>query len=200
MKIIKNITQLTLGIGLAASIHLAQGQPGGPGGGRMPVIPIMSALDTNTNGVIEASEITNASKALLKLDKNGDGKLSATELKPKPPANGNEPRGKPPVFPLMKALDANGDGELDADEIANASAALKTLDTNGDGKLSRNELMPTFPNRTVESTTTDRFDNPPDGFDGPPDGFDGPPDGFDGPPDGFDGPPDGFDGPPPDEE
>lgn len=118
---------------------------------------LMTALDANTNSVIEATEIASASDALKKLDKNSDGKLNADELKPQLPDGGKQPSftppggGKLPVFPLMKALDANSDGELDATEIANASAALKKLDTNGDGQLTRDELMP----------------KPPQGFGGP---------------------------------
>jgi hypothetical protein len=154
----KIITQLTIAIGLAATIHLAQAQPGGPGGfggppggGRPPMPPIMTALDTNTNGVIEAGEIANASTALLTQDKNSDGKLSADELQPQKPAGGNGTQftppggGKMPTLPIMKALDTNGDGELDASEIANASTALKSLDANNDGQLARDEIMPAPP-------------------------------------------------------
>jgi hypothetical protein len=166
----KIITQLTVAIGLAATIHLAQAQPGGPGGphggGRPPTLPIMTALDANTNGVIEASEIANASTLLLTLDKNSDGKLSASELQPKSDSSFTHSDGtlsaselqpksdssftppggrKMPTLPVMKALDTNSDGELDATEIANASTALKTLDTNGDGQLTRDEIMPAPP-------------------------------------------------------
>jgi Ca2+-binding EF-hand superfamily protein len=126
--------------------------PRGPGmnGHRPPVPAIVAALDANGDGMIDASEIANASTALLKLDQNGDGKLSADELKPQMPAGGNGQQFTPPdgdKFPtllIMKALDTNGDGELDASEIANASTALKTLDTNGDGQLIREEIMPKF--------------------------------------------------------
>jgi hypothetical protein len=109
------------------------------------------ALDTNTNGVLEASEIANANIALKALDKNGDGKLTADELMPQFPAGSHQvrqgpaPGGKHPVPPLMAALDTNGDGELDADEIAAASAALLKLDANGDGQLTRDELRPRRP-------------------------------------------------------
>ena len=59
-----------------------QGQPGrGPGArGRRPLPPIMTALDANKDGKLDASEIANASKALLTLDKNGDGELTPDEL------------------------------------------------------------------------------------------------------------------------
>ena len=154
----KHITLLALVIGLSALTAFAQDGPRGPGGRRgpggprsgerPPSMPVIAALDVNTNGVIEASEIANASAALLKLDKNGDGKLDADELKPQMPSGGNGQQftppggGKFPTLPIMKALDTNGDGELDASEIANAPAALKTLDKNGDGKLTRDEIMP----------------------------------------------------------
>jgi hypothetical protein len=98
------------------------------------------------HGIIDASEIANAPKALLKADKNGDGKLSAAELKPELPSGFTPPEGmKIPTLPIMVALDTNGDGELDAGEIANVSAALKTLDANHDGQLTRDEILPKFP-------------------------------------------------------
>lgn len=59
--------------------------PGGPGegrgGGRM-TMPLMTALDPNSDGEIDATEIANATAALKKLDKNGDGKLTREELRP----------------------------------------------------------------------------------------------------------------------
>lgn len=67
------------------------GGPGGPGGrgmGRrlMPPPPVIAVLDANHDGVIDADEIANASAALKKLDKNGDGKLTQDELRPPRPA------------------------------------------------------------------------------------------------------------------
>lgn len=158
----KHITLLVLAFGLSALTALAQDGPRGPGGRRgpggprggerPPTMPVIAALDANTNNIIEAGEIANASAALLKLDKDGDGKLSVAELQPqRSGSSGNQQpfpqreRDKRPVLPIMKALDSNSDGELDASEIANASTALKTLDTNGDGQLTMDELMPKPP-------------------------------------------------------
>jgi hypothetical protein len=56
------------------------GGQGGPGGQRPPAPPVITALDANQDGVIDASEIANASAALKKLDKNGDGKLTPDEF------------------------------------------------------------------------------------------------------------------------
>ena len=76
------------------------GRQGGPGmGGKRPVPPVMTALDANHDGTIDADEIANASAALKTLDKNGDGKLTPDELRPARPAGGHggpEGAGGPP--------------------------------------------------------------------------------------------------------
>jgi len=70
------------------------GGPGGPGGGRPRMAsPLMEALDTNRDGTLDADEIKNAAVALLKLDKNGDGKLTQEELRPARPQGGRGPGG-----------------------------------------------------------------------------------------------------------
>jgi hypothetical protein len=165
---------------------------------RPPPLPIVTVLDANGDGVIDAAEIANAPAALKKLDKNGDGQLTFDEYMPPrpngtnaplpppdgadtpaPPPDGADapppppppgPDGKRPVPPIVAALDTNGDGIIDANEIANASASLLKLDKNGDGKL-----------------TPDEYRLPPPGLDGPPPDDAGGPSGP--PPDGADGPP-----------
>jgi Ca2+-binding EF-hand superfamily protein len=49
---------------------------------RIPALPIITALDANGDGVIDAREIANAGAALKTLDKNGDGKLTRDEFLP----------------------------------------------------------------------------------------------------------------------
>jgi len=64
-----------------------QGGPGmgGPGMGMMmKFLPIMVALDSDSNGELSTSEIENASKALLSLDKDGNGSITLEELRPDP--------------------------------------------------------------------------------------------------------------------
>jgi len=118
---------------------------------RPPPSPLVKALDTNGDGIIDAAEIANASAALKTLDKNGDGQLTPDEYMPRRPdgsTNGPPPGpdGKrPPPPPLVAALDANGDGIIDAQEIANAPAALLKLDKNGDGQLTPDEYRPHHP-------------------------------------------------------
>ncbi len=69
-------------------------------GMRPPIPPIVTALDANKDGVIDAQEIANAAAALKKLDKNNDGKLSPEEyLPPRPQGGGRGPGGGGPGGP-----------------------------------------------------------------------------------------------------
>ncbi|MFM1945541.1 MAG: hypothetical protein RI897_4523 [Verrucomicrobiota bacterium] len=107
--------------------------------------PINAALDANQDGTIDEVEITNASKALKTLDKNGDGKLTPDELRPEMPPRGREgaaPGSNPEVLVnrLMQA-DANGDGKLSQAELPERMQALmQRLDKDNDGFLTREEL------------------------------------------------------------
>jgi hypothetical protein len=169
------------------------GGPGGPGGGpgrhhRPPPLPLILSLDANHDGIIDASEIANASVALKTLDKNGDGQLTIDEYMPPLPKDAPADAPRPPMPLILKALDANGDGVIDATEIANATVALKTLDKNGDGQLTRDEYLgkhPGHPPRNGNGPEGDAGGPPP-----PPEGdFAGGPGGPGDP--GFDGPPPG---------
>jgi len=186
-KIIRQTVLLALALGASTLMAGAQdnnndGPPGGPGGGpggpggpggwggpgghRHPPLPLVSVLDTNHDGVIDAAEIANASAALKTLA-NSDGVLTTNEYLPRLPKNAPPNAHRPPLPLIIKALDANGDGVIDAAEIANASAALKTLDTNGDGVLTRDEYLGKPPQRGHR---------PGGGHPGGDDGAGGPPD------------------------
>ena len=74
--------------------------PGGPrdGGDKPPrpmPPPLVGALDADHDGVISADEIANADKALLTLDKNGDGQLGPGEYMGHPPGDGPKPPRPP---------------------------------------------------------------------------------------------------------
>lgn len=58
------------------------GRPGGAGREFPPRGPLAEALDANRDGVISAVELKNASRALAKLDRNGDGKITREEYMP----------------------------------------------------------------------------------------------------------------------
>jgi hypothetical protein len=156
MKIKNTLALALIALGTTALVANAQDNsndgppghgPGGPGMHRHPPLPLIKALDANHDGVIDATEIANASAALKTLDKNSDGQLSTDEYLPAMPKDAPADAPKPPTPLVVKALDANGDGTIDATEIANAPAALAALDTNGDGQLTRDEFMGKRPGR-----------------------------------------------------
>jgi hypothetical protein len=101
----KQLLLLALTIGASSSLVIAQDAPpaggrppggeGGQGGGPgRPKNPIIEALDTNHDGVIDAAELAKAGESLKALDKNGDGKLSEDEFRPKRPEG--QGSGRPP--------------------------------------------------------------------------------------------------------
>jgi Ca2+-binding EF-hand superfamily protein len=90
--------------------------------------PLIKALDSDGDGEISASEITNAPTTLKTLDKNNDGKLEADELRPHFGQGG--PMGGGPE-------EGHGGSAMSADEEAKS---YLTLDKNGDGKLTKEEV------------------------------------------------------------
>ncbi len=120
MKMWTKATLALMALGTSAAFIIAQdngtppggagstsgGPPGGPTGANPPgpwgpgfrhhrLPPIIAALDTNRDGVIDANEIANAPAALKTLDKNGDGKLTMDELMPPPPMRDGGPPPPP---------------------------------------------------------------------------------------------------------
>lgn len=127
-----------------------QTQNRGFGGNRpnaMQTDPVLATLDKDQSKDISADEIAAAPTALLKLDKNQDGKLSEDEVSPQRGDGGGQGEGQrrrrgPGLMRMMKAnsaLDADQSGIIEEGEIKNAVAALKKLDENGDGKLTDDE-------------------------------------------------------------
>lgn len=158
----KQTITILIGLALAGSALTLNAQPGqgcGAGGphrygaqGFPP--PIAALLDTDSNGVLSAAEMAQATSQLLKLDQNGDGQLTAEELCPGGFGRGGQdcPRGgqgqgrgacangKQSV--LLALFDTDKDGTLSAAEINAAPATLKALDKNGDGQVTSDEIRP----------------------------------------------------------
>jgi hypothetical protein len=217
---------LMLGLPLVGAVAQQDGPPDGPppqGGPpmrmhRMPP-PIIAALDTNHDGIIDADEIANASAALKTLDRNGTGKLTLMDLMGPPPRRmgggmgpgpdgGPGPQGMPPGPPPDGMNGTNGmAGHRGMRRIPPVFAAL---DTNHDGVIDADEianapaaLKTLDKNGTGQLTIEELLGPRPRGMGmgrgpgGPggsgPDGGPGP--GQDGPPPG--GGPDGSQPPPP---
>jgi hypothetical protein len=97
---------------------VAYGQGGGsdgPGGDgpppRPPLPPVIQALDTNHDGIIEADEIANAPQSLRTLEKSGSDVLTIPELLGPPPwrrhRGGQQPPGNPPQSSGTQSADAD---------------------------------------------------------------------------------------------
>jgi hypothetical protein len=157
-------TTVYLSISLLAGAAAAQ-EPQGQGP-PPPAPPILMIFDADHDGVISSREIGHASKALSKLDRNGDGQITHEELMPPPPQGGKPPKGgkppgppqegnpqgppqgqRPPLPPppVIAALDTNKDGTISSEELKAAPEALLGLDQDGDGELSPQELFPHGP-------------------------------------------------------
>jgi Ca2+-binding EF-hand superfamily protein len=117
-------------------------QPGSPDGPRPGgPMPLGRVLDADGNGELSADEIANASKALLTLDKNGDGKLGRDELGPPPPPFGGNAPPTDQIIRRLKEGDKNGDGKIQKEEAPPFVANMfERVDANSDGALDESEI------------------------------------------------------------
>lgn len=161
----------TLGIMIVAGMASAFAQPpggrGGPGGGQgggpgrgprgaRPPMPIIDVLDADHDHVISADELKNATKSLLTLDKNNDGKLTENEFGPGAanargrggpqggPGGGQRPgpgddRG--PGGPGRRGPQDDGDGPPPPPSADRMVEHAMEFDADGDGMLSQDELL-----------------------------------------------------------
>jgi len=149
-----------------APFRRPDGAPGGPPGGGL-----FGALDTDRNGELTTAEIVGAGTALLKLDRNNDGKLTPDEVfggpgGPPPggmrgrpgdgqPGVGQPGNGLPGAPPGDGRPGQRGRGTMNSDQLRQQ---LKTADANNDGKLSKDEAPEFIKERF------DRIDTNSDGF------------------------------------
>jgi Ca2+-binding EF-hand superfamily protein len=174
MIVIKRIIPALVLTGVSAMVGanvvlMQDGQRGGPPGGFMRVDRVLAALNANDDEIITAAELNNASAALKKLDQNGDGKLSADEVRPSFPGGraGGRPGGRPgeegrpgeggrrgpggsgeqarnssdEMVQMLMEFDRNGDGKLAKAELPERMQGLfERSDANKDGLLTKEEL------------------------------------------------------------
>jgi Ca2+-binding EF-hand superfamily protein len=156
---------LVVGICGAAAMVSLTAQDRGFGGPR-PVSRLVSALDVDRDGTISSAEIKAAPTAISKLDANGDGRVTAEEMRPafgpeggrgvggegggRGELGGPGGPGGPGATPAMSAdeladtlmaFDRNGDGTLAKAEVPERFLGLfDRADGNKDGVLTKDEL------------------------------------------------------------
>jgi hypothetical protein len=134
-------------------------RPDGPPRGGPPGPGLFAILDTDRDGQLSTAEIVGAGTALLKLDRNGDGKLTPDETfgpgGPGPfgrmPGGGRPGEGRPGEFRPGQ----RGFGPMSPEALRDR---LKQADANNDGKISKDEAPPMLRNQF------DRLDSNSDGF------------------------------------
>ena len=134
----------------ALSAH--QGMPAGaetsPGraAGVFRTDPLLNALDTNRDGTISSEEIAVATASLLTLDKNGDGELTADEIRPRqqtPEERANH---------MLDEWDTNKDGKISRAEAPERMVQqFDAIDKSGDGFLEKDELIEYFKTQGSQS-------------------------------------------------
>src|SRR5215471_5713170 len=103
--------------------------------------PVLAAIDTNHDGIISKDEIAAAPTALKSLDKDGDGQLSAAELRPRQQTPTDRAKH------MLDEWDTNKDGKLTKPEAPDRiQQQFDSIDTNHDSVLSEEELVQYFTN------------------------------------------------------
>jgi len=103
----------------------------------MRLHPVLAALDVNHDGEISREEIQGAAARLKTLDRNYDGRLTASEILPDPVAYH--------AALLLSLLDRDGEGTITAAKASKEldghfTQFLKRADLNRDGLVSEEEL------------------------------------------------------------
>lgn len=156
-----------------------EGGPGfGQGGrGRFPN-PVLEAIDKDKNGELSPEEIEGAVAALKSLDKNSDGKLDQTELRPNFEGMGREGMGRggfggpegrggaggenaEAMVERLMASDANKDGKLSKEELPERLQSMMARgDRNEDGSLDKEEIMAIARERAAQGGGAGGFGGP----------------------------------------
>lgn len=90
--------RLMVALALSAAALMAAPEAATP---RRAQSPVVTALDRNADGIIDAAEISRATPSLTALDLNGDGQLTRDELRPGTARTPSPaPPGAPPAAPL----------------------------------------------------------------------------------------------------
>lgn len=116
------------------------GQGGGVAGPPKGAAALLAALDRNKDGKLQQVEIDMAVVVLRRMDRDGDGTVSAEEMVV--PAQGGRPgEGEQRRrFQGFDSLDKDGDGKISKEEAPERmKERFDQMDTNGDGVLDKGE-------------------------------------------------------------
>jgi Ca2+-binding EF-hand superfamily protein len=103
--------------------------------------PVLSAVDTDHDGILTPAELAAAPDALKSLDKDGDGELSAAELRPRQMTASDRAKH------MLDEWDTNKDGKLTKPEAPDrVQQQFDAIDTNHDRVLDEEELVSYFTN------------------------------------------------------
>ncbi len=117
-------------------------------------------FDENGNGVLEREELPRRMREQLgRLDRNGDNRLTAQELRQHGNRASSRHRAGPSEVIYIWITDADS-GHLSLDELQQAYKSLQEIDEDGDGQLSRDELRQRRQELFARwaGTVTDRLD------------------------------------------
>lgn len=140
---------LAMAFGLAAAAAVGPQEQESEGDGtededrRVRRLPVFGVLDTDDDDDISAAEMDAAAESLATLDEDGDGNLSADELRPRRGGPIGGPARTPPEATVaFMTFDADEDGLLERTELASQFQSLLTrADSDGDGAASEAEIL-----------------------------------------------------------
>src|SRR3954449_3089710 len=110
----------------AVALCLSAQEPPRPGFIRFH--PLLSALDSNHDGVISSAELQSAPAVLATLDADKNGSVSADQMRPARFGRGQGSEQRP------------GPGESQPPSASEMVKTLMSFDADGDGKLTRKEV------------------------------------------------------------
>jgi hypothetical protein len=130
-------------VATAAAAQPPEGGPPDRGPGPPPHDQLRAALDTDGDRELSADEIKNATAAIAKLDRNGDGRIDNEEFRPPRPPS--PPRGGLEGRPLREGRRPPGDGERPGGGPRGPAPErfverAMSFDADGDGKLDKAEM------------------------------------------------------------